>query len=341
MRLHWFLLQCQPGGLTRAPVPLTGSAPAAFKPASSSCVTTTRFCRGRERSLHSGHDVRHALTHTANTHTGDGIMASVSVVGQQPAPHRLDSEPPLLFIKLSGARKKIPLPRKTSWERMVFRRSSGSSGESGMAAETDSAPAPAVESSAMPGEGCVARLAPAAPRSPERDARAGCADCDRRTRESGAGIIAGDCNSNNDSDLNRNTGGRKGKTDTSVMQSRTVPNGHKRAQRPRDAPRGRRSTWSADSRHQGFSSPSSELARGESGGPPLERVTRSKSGLVRLARTEPPRREVWSIFTCGMDPRMKVETGEGHRFEAKPVTQDWCDACSRQINAQALKCQSK
>lgn len=276
-------------------------------------------------------------------------MASVSVVGQQPAPHRLDSEPPLLFIKLTGARKKmIPLPRKTSWERMMFRRSSGSSGESGVAAaaETDAAshpssPAPAVESAAMPGEGCVARLAPAAPRSPERETRAGCADCDRRTRESGAGIIASDCNSNTDGDLNRNTGGREGKTDRGVMRSRTVTNGHKRAQRPRDAPRGRRSTWSADSRHQGISSPSSVPARGESGGPPLERVTHSKSGLVRLARTERPRREAWSIFTCGMDPRMKAETGEGHRFEAKPVTQDWCDACSRQITAQALKCQSK
>lgn len=270
-------------------------------------------------------------------------MASVSVVGQQPAPHRLDSEPPLLFIKLTGARKKmIPLPRKTSWEKMMFRRSSGSSGESGVAAaETDSvshpsSPAPAVESAATAGERCVARLAPAAPRSPERDARAGCADC-----ESGAGIIAGDCNSNTDGDLNRNAGGRKGKTDTSVMLIRTVTNGHKRAQPTWGAPRGRRSTWSADSRRQGISSPSCVPARGESGGPPLERVTHSKSGLVRLARTEPPRREAWSIFTCRMDPRVKAETGEGHRFEAKPVTQDWCDACSRQIAAQSLKCQSK
>uniref|UniRef100_A0A3Q3W2T1 Uncharacterized protein n=1 Tax=Mola mola TaxID=94237 RepID=A0A3Q3W2T1_MOLML len=121
-------------------------------------------------------------------------MASASVVGQHPGLHRLDSEPQLLFLKLSSAKKKIPLPRKSSWEKMI--------------------------------------------------------------------------------------------------------------------------------------------------GLPLERLTQGRTGVVRLARTEPPRMEAWSIFPRRTDPRMRAERGEGHRFEAKPVTQDWCDACSRQITAQALKCQN-
>uniref|UniRef100_A0A1A8LUQ0 Ras association (RalGDS/AF-6) domain family member 5 n=1 Tax=Nothobranchius pienaari TaxID=704102 RepID=A0A1A8LUQ0_9TELE len=50
-------------------------------------------------------------------------MASVSVVGQQPGPHRLDSEPPVLLFKLSVTKTKITLPRKSSWEKMMFTRS--------------------------------------------------------------------------------------------------------------------------------------------------------------------------------------------------------------------------
>lgn len=274
-------------------------------------------------------------------------MASVSVVGQHPAPHRLDSEPPLLLIKLSSARKKISLPRRSSREKLMLGRSSASgSGESG-SAEGDSAarltppeeghPDPA----AMPGGG---RVAP--PLSPEQGGKTGCADCDRRSRDDGlAATTGGDCNSNSDTvrDLNRDTGGRKSRTMGEVTLSGAATH------RTRDAPPARRSTWSSDRRHQGVSSPPSMPLRGESGGGgggvPLERVTQGRTGVVRLVRTEPPRREAWSIFPRGLaataDPRMKAERGEGHRFEAKPVTQDWCDACSRQITAQGLKCQSE
>lgn len=276
-------------------------------------------------------------------------MASASVVGQHPGPHRLDSEPQLLFLKLTSARKRITLPRKSSWEKMVFRRSSGHGGESrSVTAEGGSgthplSPGPAAESAVKggmtPGEGCVAPVAPAAPRSPGRDRQAGSTDCDRRTRESGTRHLASDSNSNDGCDLNRNTGGRKRRSDVNVMPSGSFTNGHKGAHRHRDAPHGRRDTWSGDSRHQSISS--SVPAQGESSGLPLERLTQGRTGVVRLARTEPPRREAWSIFPRGMDPRMKAERGEGHRFEAKPVTQDWCDACSRQVTAQALKCQSK
>ncbi|XP_070814641.1 ras association domain-containing protein 5 isoform X1 [Chaetodon trifascialis] len=279
-------------------------------------------------------------------------MASASVVGQHPGPHRLDSEPQLLLFKLAGGRKKITLPRKSSWEKMMFRRSSGSSGESGsITAEVESgshplSPGPAGETAArggmMPGEGCGAPAAPAAPRSLDRDRQEDSSDCDRRTaagtRGSGTGHITRDCNSNDGSDSNRNTGGRRGtslkRPGINVMPSGSVE--HKGAHR--HAPRGRRDTWSGDSRHQSISS--SVPTQRDSSGLPLERVTQGRTGVVRLARTEPPRREAWSIFPRGMDPRVRAEKGEGHRFEARPVTQDWCDACNRQITAQALKCQN-
>ncbi|KAG9352899.1 hypothetical protein JZ751_017475, partial [Albula glossodonta] len=59
-----------------------------------------------------------------------------------------------------------------------------------------------------------------------------------------------------------------------------------------------------------------------------------------MMRNDPPRREAWSIFSQE-DPRVKTEKGEGHLFTSKSVTQDWCDACNRQVSAEALKCRSR
>nr|XP_046240125.1 ras association domain-containing protein 5 isoform X2 [Scatophagus argus] len=276
-------------------------------------------------------------------------MASVSVVGQHPGTQH---------FKLAGGRKKITPPRKLSLEKILCRRSSGNAGESASittqgASETRPwPPGPAGESAVrsgmMPGEGCVAPAAPAAPRSPNRDRQDGSTVCDMRTaagtRQSGTGLIASDCNSNVDCDSNRNTGGRRGTSlkrfGIGVMPNGSVANGNgdKGAHRHRDAPHGRRDTWSGESRRPTISS--SEHAQGESRGLPLQRLTQGRTGVVRLARTEPPRREAWSIFPRGGDPRVKAERGEGHWFETKPVAQDWCDACSRQITTQALKCQN-
>lgn len=281
-------------------------------------------------------------------------MASASVVGQHPGPHRLDSEPQLLIFKVRGNKKRVTLPRRSSWERMMFRRSSASSGDSGsVTAEEESethalSPAaavePAVEGEMMPGEGCVTHVS-AAPRTPERDTPAGCADCDRRTGESGSEQLSGERNGNDDCDLNENTTVQRVRTDSGVIPNGAVTNGHKAAQRHREVQRGRRSTWSGENVHQSISSScscsrSSVPEQGD-GVLPLERLTQGRTGVVRQARTKPPRREAWLIFPRGMDSRMKAERGEGHRFEAKPVAQDWCDACNRQITAQALKCQSK
>ncbi|XP_071373906.1 ras association domain-containing protein 5 isoform X1 [Centroberyx affinis] len=267
-------------------------------------------------------------------------MASASVVGQHPGPHRLD-------FKLSSRGMK-KMPRKSSLEKM-FRRSSGTDRECG-SVTTEAAPGEAVthplspgravetaeSGGGMPGEGCGAPAAPA-PRSPHRDREEGSMDCDRRTaaetRESQTRHINSDCNSNVDCDSNHNTGGRRGtllkRTGINVMPSASVANGHKGAS-------GRRASQGGNSGHQSVSTGSPD---GETGGLPLERLTQGRTGVVRLTRTEPPRREAWSIFPQE-DPRVRTEKGEGHWFESKPVTQDWCDVCSRQITSRALKCQN-
>ncbi|XP_041946868.1 ras association domain-containing protein 5 isoform X1 [Alosa alosa] len=71
----------------------------------------------------------------------------------------------------------------------------------------------------------------------------------------------------------------------------------------------------------------------------LNRVTQGRTGIVRIMRSEPLRREAWSIFKQA-DPRVKAEKGEGHIFTSKPVAQDWCDACNRLISAEAVKCKN-
>ncbi|KAM4587737.1 ras association domain-containing protein 5 isoform 2-T2 [Odontesthes bonariensis] len=272
-------------------------------------------------------------------------MASVSVVGQQPGPHRLDSEQQILLLKLSTSKKKITQPRKLSWERMLFARSSGSGGECGSVTPKDEAqthPSPlgaaggtAAGGGMMPCEGCGAPAAPEAPRSPNQDGEDGNDRVITGTRESQTGHITNACNISCDS--NHNTGGRRGGSlkDSRVEGSGPVANKHKRSLRHRDAPHGRRNSRNGESDHQGISSP-----QGESGGLPLERLTQGRTGVVKLARTEPHRMEAWSIFPQGMDPRVRTERGEGHRFKAMPVKQDWCDACSQQITAHVLKCQN-
>ncbi|XP_069012889.1 ras association domain-containing protein 5 isoform X1 [Embiotoca jacksoni] len=264
-------------------------------------------------------------------------MASVSMVGQHPGPHGLDSKPQILLLKLSGGRKKIAPLRKSSWENMMFSRSSGS-GSITTEGETGTHPSSPGPEGMMPCEGCGAPAALAAPRSSDRHRQEGSTGTDGGTggtRESQTRHITDDCVISCDS--NHNTGCRREnsvKGGVNVMPSGPAASGHKRAQRHRDAPNGRPDSRNGD----GISSAVS--ARGQSGGLPLERLTQGRTGVVKLARTEPHRREAWTIFPRGMDPRVRTEKGEGHRFESKPVTQDWCDACSRQITAQALKCQN-
>ncbi|XP_062401240.1 ras association domain-containing protein 5 isoform X1 [Sardina pilchardus] len=71
----------------------------------------------------------------------------------------------------------------------------------------------------------------------------------------------------------------------------------------------------------------------------LNRVTQGRTGIVRIMRSEPLRREAWSIFNQA-DPRVKAEKGEGHIFTPERLAQDWCDACNRLISAEAVKCKN-
>ncbi|XP_015815062.3 ras association domain-containing protein 5 isoform X1 [Nothobranchius furzeri] len=242
-------------------------------------------------------------------------MASVSVVGQQPGPHRLDSEPPVLLFKLSGTKTKITLPRKSSWEKMMFTRS----GDDLEPVRTEEAPGPAGgRGKRMPREGCGAPVAFDAPRSPHPE-------------DSGGGRSQ---NGHVDGYSHKYDSSRRG---GSLKENAILtPSGNKRSLRHRDSLR--RSCRSGHTGHQSVSS--DVVSPPESGGLPLERLTQSRTGIVKLARTEPHRTEAWSIFPQEMDPRVRTERGEGHRFESQPVNQDWCDVCSREISAQVVKCQN-
>lgn len=268
-------------------------------------------------------------------------MASVSVVGQ----HRLDSEPQLFLFKRTGAGKKMSPLRKSSREKMMFRRGSGGdvAAERGSVTQASS-PGPAGgtagRGSLMPGGGCGAPVASAAPRSLDGDRQAGSAHCD--WKENRTGPVTGDCNSNNNCDSSCESGGRRGsslRSSGANVPGESCADGHRAARWHRDAPHGTRGSRHGDGGYQVLSSAAS--APGESGSLPLQRLTQGRTGVVRLARTEPARMEAWSIFPQELDPRVRTEKGEGHRFETKPVTQDWCDVCSRQMSVQALRCQSE
>uniref|UniRef100_A0A1A7XRG8 Ras association (RalGDS/AF-6) domain family member 5 n=1 Tax=Iconisemion striatum TaxID=60296 RepID=A0A1A7XRG8_9TELE len=245
-------------------------------------------------------------------------MASVSVVGQQPGPHRLDSEPPVLLFKLSGTKTKITLPRRSSWEKMMFSRSGDELGS----ISVDRALGPAGGGGRMPREGCGAPVALDAPRSPYPEDNSG--------SRSQNGHVNG---YNHKYDSSRRGGSLKESGDAMLSP---YPNRHKRPLRYRDSLR--LSSRSGDAGHQSVSS--AVVSPPESGGLPLERLTQGRTGIVKLARTEPHRTEAWSIFPQVMDPRVRTERGEGHRFESQPVNQDWCDVCSREISAQVVKCQN-
>ncbi|XP_024125246.1 ras association domain-containing protein 5 isoform X2 [Oryzias melastigma] len=228
-------------------------------------------------------------------------MASVSLVGQQPGPHRLDSDTQILYLKLSSSKSKGGFPRKSSWEKMVYMNGGGDTQE-----EPRTLSPPTAGGRRMPGERCGTPAVRDAPRSPERSSDGVTAGTRVHTDVKAA--------SNHRRDSLKEPG-------TGAMPK------HRRSHRHRDSPQQRRNCRNGDCEHP-------------SRGLPLERLTRGRTGVVKLARTEPHRREAWSIFPQEMDPRVRTERGEGHRFETKPVKQDWCDACSNQITAQALKCQN-
>ncbi|KAG7264227.1 hypothetical protein CRUP_014128 [Coryphaenoides rupestris] len=296
-------------------------------------------------------------------------MASAGVVGQNQGPPppqaRLDSDPQLLLFKFVNVRKKTP--RKTSLEKMMmFRKCSGTGGEVGSATPdrggrasvhhhhqhhhpgSTSAPV-AGDAAGLPGEGRAAD----APRSADGghgDSSSGGAPGSVMmkttapvpgSRDSQRGPAASDHprnkNETRDRDSNQNTRGHRRHAHETAHEVASVPPA--RASTAHVGARGARSNPSAL-----HGAPDAEAGGGAR--LPLERLTQGRTGVVRLARAEPPRRrKAWSIFAPdgrvgAGDPRVKAERGEGHRFTSRTVTQDWCDACNCQIAARAaLKCQ--
>ncbi|KAG5835310.1 hypothetical protein ANANG_G00242520 [Anguilla anguilla] len=118
--------------------------------------------------------------------------------------------------------------------------------------------------------------------------------------------------------------------DTKASKSNGSANGHR--------PGGKRSSQITVHQNLDFRSLSDE-----SGGWHLSNrmpvLTQGRSGVVKMMRNDPPRREAWSIFSQE-DPRVKPEKGEGHLFSPRSVARDWCDACNHQVSARALTCKN-
>ncbi|CAM4663730.1 unnamed protein product, partial [Lepidochelys olivacea] len=86
--------------------------------------------------------------------------------------------------------------------------------------------------------------------------------------------------------------------------------------------------------------------RGPAGGRPRDPPGSGKpprSGLLRLRlrrRSGAPRLlpDVRTIFEQPRDPRLRPETGAGHRFAAFALGRGWCDLCGRAVQQRALRC---
>ncbi|XP_072314536.1 uncharacterized protein, partial [Eucyclogobius newberryi] len=256
-------------------------------------------------------------------------MASVSVAGpqqQQPGPQRARTQEPLLIFGV----KKTLLPRKTSWEKMVFRRSSVSD-KPAQTAPAAAAAAPGLHGGVTPAEGARTR----------QDIPGGVLDLSMKRTVTANGHVStstgADCRTSSPQNVSMNGRADCGGAGDVSGGPGDVSGG------PGDVFGGPGDVSGAPGDVFGSSLPS------------LERLTRGKTGVVKLARAETHRREAWAIFPAEVtvvedprvktgqghmseDPRVKTETGQGHRFEARAVREDWCDACSRQVHTRALKC---
>ncbi|XP_064822840.1 ras association domain-containing protein 5-like isoform X1 [Oncorhynchus masou masou] len=304
-------------------------------------------------------------THTLLGHCiRSRAMASASVVG--PRQHRPSPDQEFFFKEITATgKKKITLPRKYSLENMVTRKISvkrecGSVSVLSAVTATPLNPSltPAHQRAAAevgggnPGvrSGAQPELVP---RSFDRERDSSRPDCGHTERDTTAAREdtgqSGRRASGNDY---ADDGGSSLKTVTNVRSSTSAneqiadakcdrssapTNGHTGAHSHRDRPVRMRASHSLPGETTGPGT------KGDTGGPPMERLTQGRTGVVKFARTEPHRKEAWSIFASQEqeDPRVRAETGEGHLFWTRTVTQDWCDVCNQPINAQqALKCKN-
>nr|XP_023851889.1 ras association domain-containing protein 5-like isoform X1 [Salvelinus alpinus] len=283
-------------------------------------------------------------------------MASVRVVG--PGQHRPAPDHQLVFHKLKATgRNKITLPWKSSVEIILGKssvtRECGS--VSAVSAVTGSPLNPSLtprQQGAAAGVRCEAQPG-LVPRSSDRESDSSSHACgdtegDTTAAREDTGQI-GRSGNGNDSTRDRrsslkiltnvmsSTSANTQMTDVKCDRSSAPTNGHMGAHSHQDRPVRRRASHSPHGQTTGL------VTKGDTGGPPLERLTQGRTGVVKLARTESHRREVWSIFGSQEqeDARVRSETGEGHKFWTRTVTQDWCDVCNQRISAQqALKCKN-
>ncbi|XP_014021800.1 ras association domain-containing protein 5 isoform X2 [Salmo salar] len=290
-------------------------------------------------------------------------MASVSVVG--PGQHRPAPDHQLVFHKLKAAgRNKITLPWKSSVE--IILGESSVTRECGSVSAVSAVKGSPLNPSLTPGQqGAAAGVRGGDPgvrceaqpglvtRNSDRESDSSSPACGDTEGDTTAAREdtgqSGRSGSGNDSTRDRrsslkiltnvmsSTSANTQMTDVKCDRSSAPTNGHMGAHSHRDRPVRRRASHSPHGQTTGL------VTKGDTGGPPLERLTQGRTGVVKLARTESHRREVWSIFVSQEqeDARVRSETGEGHKFGTRTVTQDWCDVCNQRISAQqALKCKN-
>ncbi|CDQ69849.1 unnamed protein product [Oncorhynchus mykiss] len=261
-------------------------------------------------------------------------MASVSVVG--PGQHRSAPDHQLVFHKLKAAgRNKITLPWKSSVEIILGK--SSMTRECCSVSAVSAVTASPLNPSLTPGQqGAAAGVGggdPGVRREAQPDTgqsgRSGSGNDSTRDRRSSLKILT---------NVMSSTSANTQITDVKCDRSSAPTNGHMGAHSRRDRPVRRRASHSPNGQTTRL------VTKGDIGGPPLERLTQGRTGVVKLARTESHRREVWSIFGSQEqeNARVRLETGEGHTFGTRTVTRDWCDVCNQRISVQqALKCKSK
>lgn len=273
-----------------------------FKSASSDSLPFPAPCRIRAR-----HDFTDS-SDSAHVRTVARVKAMASVtLGQHPARHHLDSEK--LFRKLADEGKK--LMRKPSREKMTRERAAAAAAAAAPRVQlSPRAPSDSGGETALrmcDSTGADPPQSVTGPRHADRDPAAHCApEC--AGNEARSRSDAQNANRNNNGILRSHPRRSSAKNLNEVSGGRRV-------------------------KFRSLSADGDALE-----GIQLERLTQARGGVVKLMRTEQPRRQAWSIFDQD-EPRVKAERGEGHLFAPRRVTQDWCDACNRQIKSTALRCE--
>lgn len=238
-------------------------------------------------------------------------MASVAL-GQHPGQHHLDSDK-LFFRKINEGKK---IMRKPSREKMTRERA---------AAAALTVPSNQ-QASSDPVNGTAGEMCDGSEAEPPRSTD-GTADADRVPAAQCAPACA--CNDAAQAQTRSYTDAQNANTNNNgIFRSHPRSSSAKYAN-----DLSTRSGGKTRVKHRSLSVDTDALE-----GIQLERLTQCRRGVVRLMRTEQPRKQAWLIFD---QDEGKKEKGEGHLFAPCRIKQDWCDACNRQIQSAARRCECK